>query len=370
MKNMPRFSLGLLLLALAAVQQCVLSVGGEDDLTDLTFEEFAVKFKKKYQNVTEKRYRQQVFEANKVEIQRLNNFSNGDLNSPLFSINQFADLTPAEFKSFYFIENSRLKTHLKGIHYPVANADGRDMRSVDDLKSLPDEKNWYLKATTAVRNQGQCGSCWAYSCVEQVESDWFLSGKSGKQVTELSTQQVIDCDVSGAYGCGGTYAGGTSGYDFIEKNGGLASYAAYPDTSSKTGSAGKCKHAPVSGGTIKNSSYAVKPCLLPWDDCKHQDEDGVLQYVGTKGPLSICVNARQWVYYKSGIMSGSHCGSSDHGSLDHCVQLVGYNRSDKSAPYWIVRNSWDTTWGQDGFIYLAMGNNTCGVADVPSFAIV
>ena len=91
MKNMP-FSLGLL--ALAAVQQWVY-VGAEDDLT---FEEFAMKYKK-YQNVTEKRYRQHVFEANKVEIQRLNNFSNGDLNGPLFSINQFADLTPAEFKT-------------------------------------------------------------------------------------------------------------------------------------------------------------------------------------------------------------------------------------------------------------------------------
>ena len=112
----------------------------------------------------------------------------------------------------------------------------------------------------------------------------------------------------------------------------------------------KCKHAPVSGGTIKNSSYA-KPCLLPWDDCKHQDEDGVLRTLEQRPFIDMC-KCKAMGLLQSGIMAGSHCGSSDHGSLDHCVQLVGYNRSDKSAPYWIVRNSWDTTWGQDGLYTL------------------
>ena len=103
------------------------------------------------------------------------------------------------------------------------------MRSVDDLKSLPDEKNWYLKATTAIRNQGQCGSCWAYSCVEQVESAGFslVSQEAVSQNLAHSRSSTVMClvhmDVA-------AYAGSTSGYDFIERNGGLASYAAYPDT--------------------------------------------------------------------------------------------------------------------------------------------
>lgn len=105
-----------------------------------------------------------------------------------------------------------------------------------------------------------------------------------------------------------------------------------------------------------------------------------MAYVATKGPLAICVNAHNWQFYKGGVFSGDACGGHDHGSLDHCVQLVGYanyspslgaTRSGAQGAYWIVRNSWGTDkWGEGGFIYLTMGNNTCGLADVPSFGVV
>ena len=340
------------------------------------FNDFIIKYEKTYENEAELYRRRQIFEANTMEIERLNAMSDGSKNGgPSFEINKFADLTKEEFKQFYLIENNFLKQHLKSINNVRANDDYNNNNKLKET-SLPKEKNWYLKATTPIRNQGQCGSCWAFSCVEQVESDWFLSKgntintNNNTAVLELSTQQVIDCDSSGAYGCGGAYSGGGSGYRFIEENGGLASEASYPYTSGKTGKESTCKKdIPNVGGKIKNFSFAIKPCVLPWDNCDNQDEDGVMQYIATKGPLAICVNARQWIYYKSGIMSGTHCGGNDHGSLDHCVQLVGYNRSSDPA-YWIVRNSWDTTWGNGGFMYLAMGNNTCGLADVPSFAIV
>ena len=188
----------------------------------------------------------------------------------------------------------------------------------------------------------------------------------------LSVQQVLSCDSKGAFGCAGTYAGGGSGYDFVMRNGGLASEIKYPYVSGKTKQTEKCKKdAPVAGGRIRNYTYAVKPCDLPWDNCDDQDEDAIVEYIGAKGPLSICVNAHAWQFYKSGVMNGATCGNHDHGSLDHCVQLVGYNKT-APQPYWIVRNSWKyadgKAWGQDGLIFLAMGNNTCGLANVPSFA--
>ena len=128
--------------------------------------------------------------------------------------------------------------------------------------------------------------------------------------------------------------------DFVIQNGGLASESTYPYVSGKTKTTGACKTgAPIAGGTIRNFSYAVKPCDMPWDNCNDQGEGGLVDYVGSKGPLSICVNAHAWQFYKSGVMNGAACGTHDHGSLDHCVQLVGYNKTAET-PYWIVRNSW------------------------------
>ena len=224
-----------------------------------------------------------------------------------------------------------------------------------------------------------CGSCWAVACVSQIESDWFLSGKSGwDSPRELSLQQLVSCDSKGAFGCAGTYAGGGSGFEFVMSNGGLASENDYPYVSGKTGKSGECRtDVKIAGGKIRNWTYAIKPCDLPWDDCNDQDEDTLIQYIATRGPLSICVNAHNWQFYKSGVMTGAACGGHDHGSLDHCVQLVGYSgysSSSTNSGYWIVRNSWvykdGKPWGEDGFIFLEMGNNTCGVADVPSYSIV
>ena len=338
------------------------------ELSSPTFEMFVARFGKAYETMDDFMQRRRIFEKNVEEIVQLNKESS----SVLHGINQFSDLTHSEFEARNLLDNDVLKKLLAQRNSLSLST------SFKALDATPGAHNWFSKATTPIRNQGQCGSCWAFSTVEQVESDWFLSGKSGwSKPIELSVQEVVDCDKTDAYACGGTYAGSGSGYDYITKNGGLASESSYPYTSGKTGHEGQCnKTASPVGGQIRNFSYAIKPCDLPWDDCTHQDEDALVQYVGTRGPLSICANARSWPAYKSGVLHD--CGGFDHGSLDHCVQLVGYSGYDgKSAKtsgeagaYWIVRNSWGTTWGDGGFIYLAMGNNTCGLADVPSFALV
>ena len=338
--------------------------------TVLSFKDYVASYEKTYKNSAERIERQKTYEENLANIKILNS----RFPETSFGVNKFSDLSPSEFKSTFLLRNAKLKELLKTRNYvPIQN---QPLHS-----SAPRYVNWFGNATTAVRNQGQCGSCWAFSTVEQVESDWFLSGKSGwSSPQELSVQQLVDCDSREAYGCAGTYAGGGSGYRFIAANGGLTSESKYPYVSGSTGTSGTCKKdMQIVGGKISNFSYATKPCDLPWDDCNDQDEDKVAQYIGTHGPLAICANAHVWQYYKNGVMSGKACGGYDHGSLDHCVQLVGYSGYDAkkgakasgdNGAYWIVRNSWATNWGQNGFIYLAMGNNTCGIADVPSFAVV
>lgn len=336
--------------------------------TSMSFESFVARYGKQYTSTAERGQRREIFERNIADIAKLNAQSQG---GATFAINEFADVTPEEFARTHKLSNAALGSNLA-----KRNASYTRTNAAADRAAPPASKNWFGSATTGIRDQGQCGSCWAFSAVEQVESDWFLSGKSGwTQPQALSVQQVVDCDTVSAHGCSGTYAGGGGSYDFIAKNGGLASETNYPYTSGKTKEPGECKHGiATSGGVISNHTYAIKPCGLPWDDCNDQDEDALVQYVGASGPLAICVNAHTWQFYKGGVMDGATCGRHDFASLDHCVQLVGYSGHSGDSAYWIVRNSWvfsgGKPWGEDGLIYLAMGNNTCGLANVPSHAII
>ena len=87
------------------------------------------------------------------------------------------------------------------------------------------------------------------------------------------------------------------------------------------------------------------------------------------GPASVCVNAANWGTYTGGVMTSDSCGGYAYSDLDHCVQLTGYNNQG-SEPYWIVRNSWATNWGENGYIYLAYDDNTCGIADEATFVTI
>ena len=344
----------------------------------LAFQDFVNTYNRSYEDEKERYLRQRIFEENFAKIERLNKEHEKSKWNLKFAINEFADMTSAEFKKSHLMDNSDIATSIQSIDM-VHSEEWATMDSLFDLttvSSIQADKNWYPSATTGIRDQGQCGSCWAFSAVEQIESDWFLSGKSGwTEPQELSVQQMIDCDTSGAYGCAGTYADGKVGFLYAIKNGGLASEKSYPYVSGKSGKGEQCKkNVAIEGGVIKNYSYVIKQCDLPWDDCNDQDESKLVEYVGSKGPLAICVNAGQWQFYKSGVMNGAACGKHDFSSLDHCVQLTGYSGYESDSAYWIVRNSWvysdGKPWGENGFIYLAMGNNTCGLANVPTRAII
>jgi len=241
----------------------------------------------------------------------------------------------------------------------VSTAFSRKLRGAN---ATPSSFDWRDKgAVTDVKDQGQCGSCWAFSTTETIESAYQLAGN---KLTELSIAQIVQCDTGGDdAGCNG---GDTiTAFDYLKSSGGLAAEADYPYsgaiTKGVTGSCDKSAERKVVDGTgLASWSYATPACTSR--KCEDQDEQKLADTLSTVAPVSICVNAEPWQDYSSGVLKGDSCKGGYY-ALDHCVQLIGYDSIDGSNGYWIVRNSWATDWGVDGMIHLEFGSNACGVAD-------
>jgi len=162
----------------------------------------------------------------------------------------------------------------------------------------------------------------------------------------------VDCDTVDL-GCQGGWP--ADAFTYIKQAGGLESEAAYPYTAVD----GKCVfNASAVKAKISGYTYVTPSCETP-SACPKQDEQTLLNNLAASGPSSICVDAIPFQTYISGILKNGCETGYDY--LDHCVQLVGY--SSTQSGYWIVRNSWGTNWGLSGYIYLAYGQNTCGLAD-------
>jgi len=262
----------------------------------------------------------------------------------VFGVTKFSDMWEDEFAATHFGYKRSSESH----EAPVLSLDG--------LNAGGDSVDWRTKgAVTPVKDQGDCGSCWAFSATEEIESAVFMSSQ---KLPVLSTQQIISCDKGEDDGCDG---GDTvTAYQYVEKAGGLDTASDYPDKSHKTGKTGKCTWDKEKAAKVTGFSYATKPCDS--GQCKNQDEDALATALANKGPVSICVNAggMGWQNYMGGIYKKKCSGAAS--KLDHCVQLVGYDKSG-ATPYWIVRNSWNTDWGIKGYMHLEMGKNLCGVAD-------
>jgi C1A family cysteine protease len=313
------------------------------------FETFKTKFSVTYGTPEEEAYRFQVFKSTIERVARMNKEHNTDA----FGVTRFADLTEDEFRSKYL---STLPSHLDApVHQPKSTV------SVSDL----DWRN--ENVITPVKNQGNCGSCWAHSTVETIESAWAIAKNP---LTEFSVQQVTSCSTAN-YGCRGGWP--SVAYEYVESAGGLATAASYPyvDGSHFYYTTPCTNSFTVAGGQVTGWSYATTACTS--GSCSNQDETTMINNLGTQ-PISIIVDASQWSSYTGGSSSNtvfptSSC-SSAYNSLDHAVQLVGISGYGTSSGYYIVRNSWDTTWGISGYIYLSIGANACGIADLPTMVTV
>jgi len=273
-----------------------------------------------------------VFASNLELIQQLNENSNGGAE---FVLNKFADLTPQEFKAYY-----------------LGYKPSENREKIEELQlgpeAPPNTFDWISKGkTTPVKNQEQCGSCWAFSATENIESVWMIAKDlTPSNFQPLAPQQIVDCDKRDA-GCNG---GDTpTAYQYVIGAGGMDTETSYPYRAVDQ----SCQFKPADV-EAKISSYN-----------RISTETDMLAATATVAPLSICVDAAQWQFYKSGVMTPSQCGTS----LDHCVQIVGYDIS-VNPPYWNVRNSWGTNWGMQGFIRLEYGHDTCGLSKEPTTAVV
>lgn len=173
---------------------------------------------------------------------------------------------------------------------------------------------------------------------------------------------MVSCDASGwNAGCNGGDPPGA--FDWVKNNGGLAHADDYP-YSSYEGDTGSCSSgADIVDGTAPEWAYATEACFS--NSCGELDEETMAANVETYGPITVCVNASWWQFYTGGVMTADSCGNSGYWALNHCVALTGFDLDDG---YWVLRNSWDTTWGEDGYMRVEYGTNTCGVATEAIYA--
>jgi len=194
---------------------------------------------------------------------------------------------------------------------------------------------------TQVYNQGGCGSCWAFSATENHESRF--ARQHHQVVQSMSPQQILDCDDPSRYGCGGGWP--YQAWEYIQSQGGQDTWSCYPYVGQVQGSCnwnGGCN----AGG------------IVSWSWIFPNNEGGMLGWLWGNAPISICLDASQWSSYSGGTVLSSQCAQN----MDHCVLLSGWNMNS-NPPYWNVRNSWGTGWGENGFIQLQYGANTCGMAE-------
>lgn len=332
-----------------------------DRASDL-FEEFKLKFHRRYATREEEQKRKAIFFESMKRVDSRNEI-NGQV---AFGVTKFSDRTQDEFR---VLLGSKSKTH----------GSKKDNIKVRKPVKLADLSSTYLNwndfgVVTPIKNQGQCGSCWAFSSTETIESEWAMQGNG---LWELSPQQIASC-VSTCDGCGGGWQ--TDAYEYLI-NGTIplasAWYAPYMQ-SMVTGCDGpSCTAACTfdastiestegyAGPAVQISSYewGTTPC---YGACDTQDVTTLAQNLLSYGPIAVTVNAGVWGDYTGGVLTQAACGAYGYDDLDHAVQLVGLV-TNTTTPYWIVRNSWATEWGEQGNIYLEYPANTCGVADITSF---
>ena len=284
------------------------------------FEEFKVTYNKTYTSVDEENLRYIYFR----NFLKVIDERNGNDTLAVHGITKFADLSNDEFK--------KVSLGYKPLT-SVTNAKSIYLDAYDGNKTYI---NWANIYTTSVKDQGYCGSCWAFSATEQIETDAIRLGLLTTSDT-LSPEQIVQCDTMDD-GCDG---GNTeTAFEYVKMAGGIETEDAYPYTS----------YYDVTGSCTSNST----DFLVTVDEYYSlADEDAMITHMFSTGPISICLDASSWSSYVSGIITT--CGMD----VDHCVQSVGINMDDG---YWIVRNSWGTEWGNEGYIWLEVGSNMCNIA--------
>lgn len=244
-------------------------------------------------------------------------------------INRFAALTPTEFKSYLGGKPSVDRRNTKVEEKVIVNA--------------PESLDWRDKnVVNQIKDQGECGSCWAFSATQAQESAWALKKN---ELLILSEQNLVDC-VTKCYGCDGGWSYAAYDHVIASQSGQFALESDYP----YKGVNQKCTY-----DSSKGVSHIEKYVYVEMGN-----ERGLFDKVATYGPASIAiVVTNSFMLYSSGIFNDPSCTQSP---TNHAVGCVGYG-TENGIDYWIVRNSWGKSWGEEGYIrMIRFRHNQCGVA--------
>jgi len=300
-------------------------------------------YNKQYSNA-EEGLRRAIWESNLNKVNEHNIQADLGVYTYWLGMNAYADLTIDEFVK-----------QMNGYNVTMRGQRTQDRHTFTfnpSLGALPDTVDWRDKGyVTPIKDQGQCGSCWAFSSTGSLEGQHFKA--TGKLVS-LSEQNLVDCSrKQGNQGCNGGLM--DQAFEYIKVNNGIDTEPSYPyEAVDRT-----CRFKAADVGATDTG----------FTDIKSKDEAALQQAVATVGPISVAIDASHSSFqlYKRGVYNEPACSQTQ---LDHGVLAVGYG-AEGSKDYWLVKNSWGTSWGDQGYIMMTRNKrNQCGIATAASYPLV
>jgi len=305
-------------------------------------------YEKEYGTNDEEIYRRGIWESNVVKIRQHNLEADLGIHTFTMKMNKYGDMTHEEFVK----KMNGLKTNIESL---TTDFDRHTFIAPSNIE-IPDAVDWRTKGyVTEVKDQGQCGSCWAFSATGSLEGQHF---KKYMELVSLSEQNLVDCSGKfGNMGCNGGLM--DSAFQYIKANKGVDTEDSYPYEARD----GKCRFNKKHIGA--NDTGFV--------DIKSGSEMDLQNAIATIGPISVAIDASQssFQFYSSGVYDEPACSST---SLDHGVLAVGYDKQvdcTGEKDYYIVKNSWGESWGNQGYIWMSRNKkNQCGIATMSSYPLV
>lgn len=314
------------------------------------WENFKLTHEKTYPTDTLETFRFAIFKKNLETIEKHNIDYEKGLYTYRLGTNQFADMTVEEFKE------KMLGTRFN-MSFNKHSSSGTFLKLSPQVE-IPTAIDWRkLGAVTEVKDQGQCGSCWAFSTTGSLEAAHF---RLTNKLVSLSEQQLVDC--SSKYnnnGCNGGLM--DNAFQYIQENHGLDTEESYPYH-------GKVEECHFSESNIGSTCSGFV-------DIESGDEKALRDALATIGPVSVAIDVTEdkFMLYKDGIFVDTECANGLD-DLNHGVLVVGYGKSigdTKKQDFWIVKNSWGTKWGENGYIRMARNvKNMCGISTRASYPLV
>ncbi|XP_049748482.1 cathepsin W [Elephas maximus indicus] len=319
---------------------------------------FQLQYNRSYSNPAEHARRLDIFAQNLAQAQQL---QEEDLGTAKFGVTPFSDLTEEEFRQVY--GQQKAPGRAPNVSRKAGPKEwGRPVPATCDWRKM-------VNVIKPVRNQKNCNCCWAMAVAGNIEALW---GIKYNQSVEVSVQELLDCGRCGD-GCGGGFV--WDAFITVLNNSGLASEKDYP----------------FQGNVKAHKCQAKKHTNVAWiqDFIMLQDDEQIIAgYLATQGPITVTINMKLLQHYQKGVIRAKSNDCDPH-RVNHSVLLVGFGKGksvarmpaetpqggapahpSRSIPYWILKNSWGSNWGEEGYFRLHRGSNTCGITKYPLTARV